>query len=130
MENTTEWFKNKEDSENIVCPYCGHESIATYEAAERYGHSPYARMCGRCGKIYKVSAYRAGWRFLTETIDGEVTEYNHRLMISRLVRERYEIERKLRNLEEPKPLIIEEDDGFYDMIDKILKGYERGLEER
>lgn len=30
--------------------------------------------CDKCGKKFTMYGYQAGWRYLTETIDGEATK--------------------------------------------------------
>lgn len=30
--------------------------------------------CDKCGKKFTMYGYQAGWKYQTETIDGEVTE--------------------------------------------------------
>lgn len=74
-------YWNEEDSENIVCPYCGKEYEPTYEDTYIDGeHVDCFTMdentytCDECGKKFIMRGYEAGWRYQTETIDGEATE--------------------------------------------------------
>lgn len=74
-------YWNQEDSENIMCPYCGKEYIPSYEDTYINGESvdcftsdEETYKCECCGKKFTMYGYQAGWNYITETIDGECTE--------------------------------------------------------
>lgn len=74
-------YWNKEDSEKIICPYCGEEYEPSYEdtyigdePVDCYTEDTNTYTCDVCGKKFTMYGYQAGWRYQTETIDGEATE--------------------------------------------------------
>lgn len=77
-------YWNEEDDDCIKCPYCGEEYEPSYE--DTYiGHEPvncYTEVekeyfCDRCKKRFTMYGYQSGWKYHTETIDGEMTEKEH-----------------------------------------------------
>lgn len=77
----SEPYWNEEDSENIICPYCGKEYEPSYEetyighkCVDCYDEREQEFVCDKCGKMFSVMPYQAGWRYATETIDGEMTQ--------------------------------------------------------
>ena len=74
-------YWNYEDDENIICPYCGEEYEPSYEATyigddcvDCYTEDTNTYTCDNCGKKFTMYGYQAGWKYRTETIDGEATE--------------------------------------------------------
>ena len=77
----SELYWNQEDDENIICPYCEKEYEPSYEdtyigdeCVECYSEQYQEFSCDKCGKKFSVSPYQAGWKYVTETIDGEMTQ--------------------------------------------------------
>ena len=64
-------YWNYEDDENIICPYCGEEYEPSYE--DTYIGDDCVD-CYTCGKEFTMYGYQTGWKYRTETIDGEATE--------------------------------------------------------
>lgn len=73
-------FWNREDSDKIICPYCG----AIYEPSEEdtYINGEYVDCyttigrcyrCEECGKMFFMQGYRKHWAYITKTIVGEAT---------------------------------------------------------
>ena len=61
-------YWNYEDSDKIICPYCGEEFVNCYtEDKETY-------TCDECGKKFTMYGYQAGWMYYTETIEGQATD--------------------------------------------------------
>lgn len=74
-------YWNEEDSENIVCPYCGEEYEPIYEetyignkVVDCFTEDTNEYVCDKCGKKFTMYGYQAGWRYCTETIDGQATD--------------------------------------------------------
>ena len=74
-------YWNYEDDENIICHYCGEEYEPSYEdtyiggkPVDCYTEEKKTYTCDKCGKKFTMYGYQAGWKYQTETIDGEVTE--------------------------------------------------------
>lgn len=74
-------YWNYEDDKNIICPYCDEEYEPFYEetciGGERvncYTEDTNIYTCDNCGKKFTMYGYRTGWKYRTETIDGEATE--------------------------------------------------------
>lgn len=77
----SENYWNLEDDEDIICPYCGKVYEPTYEETyigdklvDCYTEETEEYVCDKCGKRFTMYGYQAGWRYSTETIDGEATE--------------------------------------------------------
>lgn len=76
------WYWNEEDDEEIVCPYCNTRYLPSYEDCYIGGKyvdcydegTKYTLTCDECGKKFAMMGYLAGWKYQTETIDGEATE--------------------------------------------------------
>lgn len=77
-----DWYFNTEDHDSIICPYCGQvykPSLYGYahigsEQVDCYIDDDRECTCDVCGKKFKMNGYQVGWRYHTETIDGEATE--------------------------------------------------------
>lgn len=74
-------YWNYEDDENIICPYCGEEYEPSYEetciggdCVDCYTEDTNEYTCDNCGKKFTMYGYQVGWKYRTETIDGEATE--------------------------------------------------------
>lgn len=74
-------YWNYEDDENIICPYCGKEYEPSYEdtyigddRVDCYTEDTNTYTCEKCGKKFTMYGYEAGWKYRTETIDGEATK--------------------------------------------------------
>lgn len=74
-------YWNYEDDENIICPYCGEEYEPSYEdtyigydCVDCYTEDTNEYTCDNCGKKFTMYGYQSGWKYRTETIDGEATE--------------------------------------------------------
>ena len=80
-----ESYWNQEDDEKIICPYCGEKYEPTYEetiigdkTVDCYAEGENQEFtCDECGKRFTLMAYQSGWKYETETIDGEMTEEEH-----------------------------------------------------
>lgn len=77
--NKSYW--NEEDDEAIICPYCGKSYEPSYEdtfigeeQVDCYTENNQEFVCDKCGKKFTMYGYQAGWKYHTETIDGEMTE--------------------------------------------------------
>ena len=77
-------YWNEEDEKYIICPYCGIIYRPTYEdtfigntIVDCYTEDTKTYTCDICGKKFKMYGYQEGWRYVTETIDGEMTEEEH-----------------------------------------------------
>lgn len=77
----SDWYWNIEDSDLIICPYCetaskpgeGEVRIGNTRV-DRYIEKQQTVTCDICGKRFTILPHRADWRYVTETIDGEMTE--------------------------------------------------------
>ena len=74
-------YWNYEDSDKIICPYCGEEYEPSYEetyiggkSVDCYTENTETYTCDNCGKKFTMYGYQAGWNYYTETIDGEATD--------------------------------------------------------
>ena len=74
-------YYNCEDSEYIICPYCGKEYDPSYddtwigdEGVDCYTEDTNFYVCDVCHKKFSLTPYMANWRYRTETVDGEMTE--------------------------------------------------------
>ncbi len=79
MNDETRYYWD-EDAEEIICPYCGEKYEPSYEDCyiggeyvDCYSEEEVELTCDRCHKKFKMHGYPAGWRYRTETIDGEAT---------------------------------------------------------
>lgn len=77
----SECYWNEEDDEKIICPYCGHKYTPTYDetiigdkTADCFDEETQIFTCDYCGKKFEMTPYLSGWKYKTETIDGEATE--------------------------------------------------------
>lgn len=78
-------YWNYEDSDEIICPYCGKEYEPSYEDTYIGGEpvecydDGYKQTfaCDKCKKRFTVFPYQAGFNYKTETIDGEMTKEEH-----------------------------------------------------
>lgn len=78
-------YWNEEDDFEIICPYCGEKYIPTYDATiigdecvDCYTEGDIQTVtCDSCGKKFTIEPYQSGWKYRTETIDGEMTEQEH-----------------------------------------------------
>jgi uncharacterized CHY-type Zn-finger protein len=76
-------FKNEEDSDVIICPYCGKEYEPSYEdtyiggePVDCYTENIKYYTCDKCHKRFSMYAY-VEWKYCTETINGEMTQDEH-----------------------------------------------------
>lgn len=74
-------YRNYEDDESIICPYCSQEYEPSYEdmyiggeSVDCYTEDTETYTCDKCGKKFIMCGYQAGWKYHTETIDGEATD--------------------------------------------------------
>lgn len=74
-------YWNEEDDENTICPYCGEEYEPSYEdtyigndCVNCYTEDTNTYTCEKCGKKFTMYGYQAGWKYHTETIDGEAID--------------------------------------------------------
>ena len=77
----SEKYWNSEDDEDIICPYCGAAYSPSYddtyigdEPVDCYTEDKKEYVCDDCGKKFTMYGYQNGWKYHTETIDGEATE--------------------------------------------------------
>lgn len=80
----SDWYWNTEDDDQIVCPYCREKYEPSYEdcwigeeQVDCYTEDADTYTCTKCKKKFTMYGYQAGWRYVTETIDGEMTEEEH-----------------------------------------------------
>lgn len=76
--NNSYW--NEEDDDTIICPYCGKSYEPSYEdtyiggePVDCYTEDDQEFVCDKCGKKFTMYGYQSGWKYHTETIDGEMT---------------------------------------------------------
>ena len=76
----TEWYSNEEDEDFIKCPYCGAEYEPSYEdtyiggePVNCYTEDYQEFVCDSCKKKFTLCGYQAGWKYMTETIDGQMS---------------------------------------------------------
>ena len=81
MSNT---FWNEENETFIKCPNCGAKYEPSYKdttiggsRVNCYTEDIEEYVCDDCGKKFKMRGYRSEWRYITETIDGEMTKEEH-----------------------------------------------------
>lgn len=74
-------YWNEEHGENIICPYCGEEYEPSYDATyiggeniNCYTEIVHTYTCDKCGKKFTMFGYQVGWKYQTDTIEGEATE--------------------------------------------------------
>lgn len=78
----SETYWNEEDDSQIICPYCGKKYEPSYDdtiigdkIAECYSEEETQEfVCDMCEKKFTMTPYLSGWKYRTETIDGEMTE--------------------------------------------------------
>lgn len=77
-------YWNEEDDENIICPYCGEKYEPSYEdtfigddIADCYTEDTQTFTCSKCSKKFTMYGYQSGWKYHTETIDGQMSEKEH-----------------------------------------------------
>jgi uncharacterized Zn-finger protein len=78
-------YWNEEDDTEIICPYCREKYTPTYdetiigdECVNCYAEGEVQTVtCDSCGKKFTIEPYQSGWKYRTETIDGEMTEQEH-----------------------------------------------------
>lgn len=73
-------YRNSEDSDEIICPYCMERYEPSYEdtyiggeVVDCYTEQTASYVCDRCHKKFTMYGYRSGWYYRTKTIDGEMT---------------------------------------------------------
>ena len=73
-------YWNYEDSDKIICPYCGEEYEPSYEdtfiggkSVNCYTENEETYTCDECGKKFTMYGYQA-WMYYTETIEGQATD--------------------------------------------------------
>lgn len=73
-----EWIRTKRGTVLYMHRECVRKlSKATYigdESVDCYTEETNTYTCDVCGKKFTMYGYQAGWRYQTETIDGEATE--------------------------------------------------------
>ena len=76
-----EWYWNEEDDDAIVCPYCGEkyepsceDTYIGHEPVDCYTEETQYFTCDKCHKKFSMHGYQSGWKYCTETIDGEMTQ--------------------------------------------------------
>ena len=74
-------YWNYEDSDKIICPYCGEEYEPSYEdtyiggeLVNCYTEDKETYTCYKCGKKFTMYGYQSGWMYYTETIEGQATD--------------------------------------------------------
>ena len=74
-------YWNYEDSDVIICPYCGKRYEPSYEdtwignePVDCYEETTQFFNCDGCKKKFSLTPYQAGFNYKTETIDGEMTQ--------------------------------------------------------
>lgn len=74
-------YWNYKDSDKIICPYCGEEYEPSYEdtyiggkSVNCYTEDTEIYTCDNCGKEFTMYGYQEGWRYCTETIEGQATD--------------------------------------------------------
>ena len=74
-------YWNYEDSDKIICPYCGEEYEPSYgdtfiggESVNCYTKDKKKYTCDACGKKFTMYGHQAGWMYYTETIKGQATD--------------------------------------------------------
>lgn len=78
----TDWYWNIEDDDMIICPYCSRAVQPSYDGTyigdvcvNCYSEGETQTVtCDSCGKRFTIMPYQSGWKYETETIDGEMTE--------------------------------------------------------
>ncbi len=78
----TDWYRNIEDDDIIICPYCSMAVKPSYKETYIGGvcvncykeGKVQSVTCDCCGKKFTIKPYQRGWNYKTETIDGEMTE--------------------------------------------------------
>lgn len=80
----SEYYWNQEDETVIVCPYCGQRYKPSYEdtfigtkIVDCYTEDTETYVCDECGKKFTMYGYQCDWKYVTETIDGEMTQEEH-----------------------------------------------------
>ena len=76
-----EMYWNEEDDDHIICPYCGNSYEPSYEdtyiggeSVDCFTEDEKEYVCDKCKKKFAMYGYQSGWKYHTETIDGEMTE--------------------------------------------------------
>ena len=74
-------YWNYEDSDKIICPYCGEEYEPSYEdtyiggeLVNCYTEDKETYTCDECSKKFTMYGYQSGWMYYTETIEGQATD--------------------------------------------------------
>lgn len=82
--NDAEVYWNSEDDDVIICPYCGEKYEPSYEEtcigdkiADCYTEDTEIYTCDCCKKRFTMYGYQSGWKYVTETIDGEMSQAEH-----------------------------------------------------
>lgn len=78
-------YWNEEYDSEIICPYCQEKYIPTYDETiiggkyvDCYEEGDVQTVtCDSCGKKFTIEPYLSGWKYRTETIDGEMTEQEY-----------------------------------------------------
>jgi hypothetical protein len=77
-------YCNEEDDTEIICPYCGEKYTPTYDetiigdkCVYCYEEEVQTVTCDSCAKKFTIEPYLSGWKYRTETIEGEMTEQEH-----------------------------------------------------
>lgn len=81
---SAEVYWNRENDTDIICPYCGEIYEPSYDdcyigdkKADCYTEDTETYTCDECGKKFTMYGYLSGWKYVTETIDGEMTQAEH-----------------------------------------------------
>ena len=74
-------YWNYENSDEIICPYCGEQYEPSYEdtfiggeLVNCYTEDKETYTCDECGKKFTMYGYQSGWTYYTETIEGQATD--------------------------------------------------------
>jgi uncharacterized Zn-finger protein len=77
-------YWNVEENNFIKCPYCGEEYEPSYEdtwigdkCVNCYTEEKQFVVCDECGKKFSITPYQRSWAYVTETVDGEMTDEEH-----------------------------------------------------
>ena len=77
-------YWNTEDEDYIKCPYCGNtyepsyeDTFIGHEQVDCFTEETREYVCDDCHKKFTMYGYLSGWKYYTETIDGQMSEEEH-----------------------------------------------------